>query len=75
MRRRRQSAALRNAGNVPDRVPNGVSYADIAARLGTTESAVKSVLHRLRRRIANSFREEVAATVSTAAEIEEELRH
>src|SRR3989442_7530073 len=55
--------------------PNGVSYAEIAARLGTTESAVKSVLHRLRRRHRELIREEVAATVSTAAEIEEELRH
>ena len=55
--------------------PNDASYAEIAARLGTTESAVKSALHRLRQRHRELIREEVAATVSTAAEVEEELRH
>ena len=55
--------------------PNEASYAEIAARPGTTESAVKSALHRLRQRHRELIREEVAATVSTAAEVEEEIRH
>jgi len=55
--------------------PNDVSYAEIAARLGTTESAVKSALHRLRQRHRELIREEVADTVSTAAEVEDEIRH
>ena len=55
--------------------PNEASYAEIAAHLGTTESAVKSALHRLRQRHREIIREEVAATVSTAAEVEEEIRH
>ena len=55
--------------------PNDSSYAEIAARLGTTESAIKSALHRLRQRHRELIREEVAATVSTAPEVEEELRH
>jgi RNA polymerase sigma factor (sigma-70 family) len=55
--------------------PGDASYGEIAARQGTTESAVKSALHRLRQRHRELIREEVAATVSTAAEVEEEIRH
>lgn len=52
-----------------------ISYADAAARLGVSESAVKSMIHRLRQRHREVVREEIAHTVPTVAEIDEELRH
>lgn len=42
--------------------------------LGLTESAVKSALHRMRRRYRDVLREEVAATVDDAEGVDEELR-
>jgi RNA polymerase sigma factor (sigma-70 family) len=50
-------------------------YAEIAERLGMTEGAVKVTVHRLRRRLRDLLREEVAHTVASDAEIDEELRH
>ena len=52
-----------------------MSYADAAARLGASESAVKSMIHRLRQRHRELVREEVAHTVATASEVDEELHH
>lgn len=52
-----------------------VSYAEAAQRLGVSESAVRSMIHRLRRRHRELVREEIAHTVPTVAEIDEELRH
>jgi RNA polymerase sigma-70 factor (ECF subfamily) len=52
-----------------------LSYEDAAARLGVTESAIKSMIHRLRQRHRELVREQIAHTVSTAAEIDDELRH
>jgi RNA polymerase sigma factor (sigma-70 family) len=51
------------------------SYAEAASRLGISESAVKSMVYRLRQRHRELVRDEIAQTVSTEAEIEEELRH
>lgn len=53
----------------------GTDYAQMAARLGMTEGAVKVTMHRLRRRLRDLLREEVANTVAAAEEIDEELRH
>jgi len=50
-------------------------FAAMAARLGITESALKSIVHRLRKRYRELFREEVANTVETPAEVEDEIRH
>ena len=52
-----------------------LSYAEAASRLGISESAVKSKVHRLRQRHRELIREEIAQTVSTVTEIDEELRH
>ncbi|MEK7685479.1 MAG: sigma-70 family RNA polymerase sigma factor [Verrucomicrobiota bacterium] len=52
-----------------------LSYAEAAERLGVSESAVKSMIHRLRQRHRELVREEIARTVPTVAEIDEELRH
>src|SRR3989440_4872536 len=51
------------------------SQAKIAQELGMTENAVKQAFHRLRQRYRMLLREEVAHTVATPAEIEDELRH
>jgi RNA polymerase sigma-70 factor (ECF subfamily) len=55
--------------------PDRPSQADIAREFGMTENAVKQAFHRLRQRYRLFLREEVAHTVATPAEIEDELRH
>ena len=52
-----------------------LSYAEAAARLGISESAIKSKIHRLRQRHRELVREEVAQTVFNPKEVDEELRH
>lgn len=51
------------------------SYAEAAARLGVSESAVKSGIHRLRQRYGELVREEIAETVEAPEEVEAEIRH
>ena len=53
-------------------LPTGL--ADTVGDLGLTESAMKSALHRMRRRYRDVLREEVAATVDDAEGVDEELR-
>lgn len=55
--------------------PQAGDQARLATRLGLTQSAVKTALHRLRRRFGELLRREVAHTVGSADDIEEELRH
>jgi len=52
-----------------------VSYADAAAQLALPENTVKSHVHRLRRRYGQLLRAEIAQTVSSEAEVEEEIRY
>lgn len=54
---------------------NALSYAEAAGRLGVSETAVKAMIHRLRQRHRELIREEIAHTVPTVSEIDEELRH
>jgi RNA polymerase sigma factor (sigma-70 family) len=51
------------------------AYQDAAERLGTTEGAVKKIVHRLRRRYGQLLREEIGATVVNPEQIETELHH
>jgi len=51
-----------------------VSYAQLARRLDTTEEAVATAVHRLRRRYKAILRQEISATVSDPAEIDDEIR-
>ena len=53
----------------------GRSYAEVAARLGLSESAVKSAIYRLRQRHRDLLREEIAHTVATPGEVDEEIRY
>jgi hypothetical protein len=50
-------------------------YTELAAKLGTTEGAVKVAVHRLRQRYRARLREEIAQTVAGEEEVEEELRY
>ena len=54
---------------------SGAGYAEVAARLGLAEGALKVTVHRLRQRYRELLREEVAQTVVTVHEVDEELRY
>jgi hypothetical protein len=59
---------------LPDE-PGAPSRGDIAAQLGMTKNAVRQALHRFRQRYQSLLREEIAHTVATPSDIEDELRH
>ena len=50
-------------------------HAELAARLGLSEPALRVALHRLRARYRELLREEVAHTVARPEDIDDELRH
>lgn len=50
-------------------------YAEVAARLKMGESAFKVAVHRLRKRFRDQLRQEVARTVSSPGEVDDELRY
>jgi RNA polymerase sigma factor (sigma-70 family) len=52
-----------------------VSYATFSKRLGVPETAVKRLVHQLRKRYRTLVREEVAQTIETADDLEDELRY
>ena len=49
-------------------------YAELAARLGMTEGAVKVLVHRLRQHYRWAIWEEISQTVADPAEIDDEIR-
>jgi RNA polymerase sigma-70 factor (ECF subfamily) len=51
------------------------SYAEIAGILNKTEGAIKVAVHRLRQRYGELVRAEIAQTVTTPAEVDEELNY
>jgi RNA polymerase sigma-70 factor (ECF subfamily) len=51
------------------------SYADAAARLGVSETGVRSAVSRLRQRFRELIRAEIADTVNAPSEVDEEIRH
>lgn len=55
--------------------PGRASQAEIASELGMTENAVKQAFHRLRQRYRQLLRDEIANTVATPGDIEDETRH
>jgi RNA polymerase sigma factor (sigma-70 family) len=50
------------------------AYAELALKLDTSEAALKMAVSRMRRRYGELLRAEIASTVSTPTEAEEELR-
>ena len=59
---------------LPDE-PGSPSQAEIATQLGMTENAVRQAFYRFRQRYQSLLREEIAHTVATPGDIEDELRH
>jgi RNA polymerase sigma-70 factor (ECF subfamily) len=59
---------------LPDE-PGAPSRADIAAQFGMTENAVTQAFHRFRQRYQSLLRQEIAHTVATPGDVEDELRH
>jgi len=51
-----------------------VSYAELAVKLGTTEAALTMAVRRMRQRYGELLRAQIAHTVASSEEIEEELR-
>jgi len=51
-----------------------VPYKNVAAKLNMTDGAVKVAVHRLRRRYRELVRDEIAQTVTTEAQVDEEIR-
>jgi RNA polymerase sigma-70 factor (ECF subfamily) len=50
-----------------------INYTAVAAELSISEEAARQAAHRLRRRYRELLREEVAATVESDAEVEDEI--
>jgi RNA polymerase sigma-70 factor (ECF subfamily) len=50
-----------------------IPYRDTAAELNMTEAAVRTAVHRLRRHYRKSLRDEIAQTVTTEDQIDEEI--
>src|SRR5438045_4516701 len=59
---------------LPDE-PGSPSQAEIATRLGMTENATRQAFYRFRQRYQALLRDEIANTVATPGDIEDELRH
>jgi RNA polymerase sigma factor (sigma-70 family) len=54
---------------------SGCSCAELGEEIGISEEAAKKAVQRMRRRFAQLVREQIAETVSTPADLEDELRH
>ena len=50
-------------------------YAELGARLGLSEAAVKVAVHRVRRRFAAALRQVIGQTLGREEDVDEELRH
>lgn len=51
-----------------------ITYADVAAKLGTTAAAAKMAASRMRRRYRQLLRDEIAQTVASPSEVDQEIR-
>jgi RNA polymerase sigma-70 factor (ECF subfamily) len=52
-----------------------IPHAEIAARLGVKEGAIRTAIHRLRTRYRDLLRAEIAGTVASPAEVDAEMQH
>jgi RNA polymerase sigma-70 factor (ECF subfamily) len=53
----------------------GVSYAEAAEDLGMSETAVKTAVHRMRRRFGHILRRRIAETLDDPSQVDDEVRH
>jgi RNA polymerase sigma factor (sigma-70 family) len=82
LRQLREECEARGRGRVFDTLSSvlasdreDVSYARLATDLGVSEMMVKRLLHQLRQRYRALLRREVARTVSTQEELDDEIRY
>ena len=52
-----------------------IDYAATASQLGLNEGATRVVVHRLRKRFREVYREEISQTLAAGADVDAELRH
>jgi RNA polymerase sigma factor (sigma-70 family) len=69
-----KAESFRELKNLLSGEPGGVSCAEVGRKLGMGEGAVKVAVHRLRQRYRDLLRAEVAATVSSRDEVDDEIR-
>jgi DNA-directed RNA polymerase specialized sigma24 family protein len=62
-------------GNFQPGEQRSLSYLEAARHLATTESAAKALIHRMRSRHQELVRDEIAQTVASAEDVDDELRH
>jgi len=55
--------------------PDGAAYLEISRRLGMSEGAARVAVHRLRQRYGELLRGEIAQTVGSAEEVDDEVRY
>jgi RNA polymerase sigma-70 factor (ECF subfamily) len=82
MSRLREECVANHKGDLFSKVESFLSgekgeacYADVAAALNMSEGAIKVAVHRLRQRYSELVRAEIAQTVATPEEADEELRY
>ncbi len=54
---------------------DAISYSEMACKLNTSENALRVAVHRLRQRYRQLIRVEVASTVASPEEVDEEMRY
>jgi RNA polymerase sigma factor (sigma-70 family) len=54
--------------------PRSTPYAEIARRLGKSEDAIATAVHRLRQRYKEILREEITATLADPADVDDEIQ-
>lgn len=70
-----KGALFREVRNLLSGEREGAAHAEIAQRLATTEGAVRVAVHRLRQRYGELLRNEVAQTVRSPEEVDEEIHY
>ena len=70
-----KGAFFKEAKNLLSGERDGAAYSQMSKRLGMGEGAVRVAVHRLRQRFGEVLRREVAHTVSSEEEVDEELRY
>ena len=69
-----KGALFREVKGLLSREQNALAYAEMSRRLGMSEGALYVAVHRLRQRYGELVRDEIAQTVSSPEEIDDEMR-
>jgi RNA polymerase sigma-70 factor (ECF subfamily) len=69
-----KSAQFENLSPFLNRDSGDEHYDELAARMGASPGALRMSVHRMRRRYRSLLRDEIAQTVSTPEEIDDEIR-